>query len=60
MKQRRDKINYYLDIAEVVSERSSCIRRQWGAIIVKNNSIQSTGFNGSPSRNVKLYRYWKM
>lgn len=29
MKQRRDKINYYLDIAETVSERSTCIRRNW-------------------------------
>lgn len=60
MKERRDKINYYLDISEVVAERSTCIRRQWGAIIVRNNSIMSSGFNRSTSRNVKLYRYWKM
>lgn len=48
MDQRRDKINYYLDIAETVSQRSTCLKRHWGAVIVKNNSIQSTGFNGSP------------
>lgn len=45
---RRDKINYYLDIAETVLERSTCIRRQFGAIIVKNDEIISTGYNGSP------------
>lgn len=39
---RRDKINYYLDIAQVVSERSTCIKRQWGAVIIRNNSIVST------------------
>lgn len=45
---RRDKLNYYLDIAEVVSERSTCLRRHWGAIIVKNDEIVATGFNGAP------------
>ena len=45
---RRDKINYYLDIAETVIERSTCIRRNYGAIIVKNDQIISTGYNGSP------------
>ena len=45
---RRDKINYYLDIAETVSERSTCLRRNWGAIIVNNDEIISTGFNGAP------------
>ena len=45
---RRDKINYYLDIAETVLERSTCLRRQYGSIIVKNDSIVSTGFNGAP------------
>lgn len=49
MKERRDKINYYLDISETVSERSTCLRRQWGAIIVRNNSIMSSGYNGSPA-----------
>jgi dCMP deaminase len=46
--QRRDKINYYLDIAETVSERGTCLRRSYGAIVVKNDEIISTGFNGAP------------
>ncbi|MCL2108110.1 MAG: deaminase [Oscillospiraceae bacterium] len=45
---RRDKINYYLDIAETVSGRGTCLRRNYGAIIVKNDEIISTGFNGAP------------
>ena len=45
---RIDKINYYLDIAESVLERSTCIRRCFGAIIVKNDEIIATGFNGAP------------
>ncbi len=48
MKERRDKINYYLDIAETVSERATCLRRKYGAIIVKNDEIISTGYNGAP------------
>ncbi|MGN0621093.1 MAG: deoxycytidylate deaminase [Porcipelethomonas sp.] len=46
--KRRDKVNYYLDIAETVLERSTCIRRNFGAIIVKNDEIISTGYNGAP------------
>ncbi len=46
--ERRDKINYYLDIAESVIGRSTCLRRQWGAVIVKNDEIISTGYNGAP------------
>lgn len=45
---RRDKINYYLDIAETVTERGTCLRRNFGAIIVKNDEIVSTGYNGAP------------
>ena len=45
---RRDKINYYLDIAETVLERSTCIRRKFGAIIVKHDEIMSTGYVGAP------------
>ncbi len=45
---RRDKTNYYLDIAETVLERSTCVRRCFGAVIVKNDEIISTGYNGSP------------
>ena len=46
--ERRDKINYYLDIAETVSERCTCLRKHYGAIIVKNDSILSTGYVGAP------------
>lgn len=46
--QRKDKINYYLDIAEAVLERGTCIRRKFGAIIVKNDEIISTGYVGAP------------
>jgi dCMP deaminase len=45
---RRDKINYYLDIAWAVSSRGTCLRRNFGAIIVNNDEIISTGFNGAP------------
>ena len=45
---RRDKDNYYLDIAETVSERGTCIRRNYGSIIVKNDEIISTGYTGAP------------
>lgn len=46
--KRRDKINYYLDLAEVALERSTCLRRKWGAIIVKNDEIIASGYNGAP------------
>jgi len=45
---RVSKHNYYLDIAETVSERSTCLRKRYGAIIVKNDVIISTGYNGAP------------
>jgi dCMP deaminase len=46
--KRKDKENYYLDIAETVMERSTCLRRKYGAIIVFNDEIISTGYNGAP------------
>lgn len=46
--QRRDKENYYLDIAQTVLERGTCLRRNYGAIIVKNDVIVSTGYSGAP------------
>lgn len=46
--ERRDKTNYYLDIAETVSKRGTCLRRNFGAIIVKNDEIISTGYSGAP------------
>ena len=49
-KTRIDKNNYYLDIAETVTERGTCIRRNFGAIIVKNDEIISTGYVGALRR----------
>jgi len=46
--ERIDKENYYLDIAETVLERSTCLRRCYGAIIVRNDEIIATGYNGAP------------
>ena len=46
--ERRDKVNYYLDIAETVAKRGTCLRRNFGAIIVKNDEIISTGYSGAP------------
>jgi dCMP deaminase len=45
---RRDKINYYLDIAQTVAERCTCLRRKFGAIIVNHDEIISTGYVGAP------------
>lgn len=46
--ERRDKTNYYLDIAEVAASRATCLRRKYGAVVVKNDEIISTGYNGAP------------
>ena len=46
--ERISKENYYLDIAQTVLERATCLRRVYGAIIVKNDEIISTGYNGAP------------
>ena len=45
---RVSKHNYYLDIAQTVAERSTCLRKMYGAIIVKDDVIVSTGYNGAP------------
>ena len=45
---RRDKTNYYLDLAEAVSQRCTCLRRHYGAVIVKNDEVISTGYVGAP------------
>ena len=45
---RIKKDDYYLNIAESVSQRSTCLRRQYGAIIVNNDEVVSTGYNGAP------------
>ena len=46
--ERVSKHNYYLDIAQTVAERSTCLRKKYGAIIVKDDVIIATGYNGSP------------
>ncbi len=46
--ERVSKHNYYLDIAQTVGERATCLRKKFGAIIVKNDVIVSTGYNGAP------------
>ncbi|MCI6836271.1 MAG: dCMP deaminase family protein [Eubacteriales bacterium] len=46
--ERVSKKDYYLDIAAAVAKRSTCLRRQYGAVIVKNDEIVATGYNGAP------------
>jgi len=48
--KRREKHNYYLDIAETVLNRGTCLRRNYGTIIVKNDEIISTGYSGAPRK----------
>lgn len=45
--QRLSKDEYYINIAKAVSKRSTCLRRQYGAVIINNDEIVSTGYNGS-------------
>ena len=46
--ERISKRDYYLKIASEVAKRSTCLRRQYGAVIVKNDEIIATGYNGAP------------
>lgn len=46
--KRVSKELYYLGVAEAVSKRSTCLNKQWGAVIVKDDEIISTGYNGAP------------
>ncbi len=46
---RPDWNEYFMEITELVATRSTCLRREVGAIIVKENRILSTGYNGAPS-----------
>lgn len=48
MNNRVSKDQYYLGVAESVLQRSTCLRRKYGAVIVKNDEVISTGYNGSP------------
>ncbi|MFH0831753.1 MAG: deaminase [archaeon] len=50
--KRPSKDEYYLGIADKISERSTCLRRRFGAIIIKDDSPVSQGYNGAP-RGVK-------
>ena len=52
MDTRPSKDMYYLGIAEAALVRSTCLRRHYGAVIVKNDEIVSTGYNGSPRGEV--------
>jgi dCMP deaminase len=49
MNKRISKDDYFMKIAEVVSLRSTCIKRKVGAVLVKDSHILSTGYNGAPS-----------
>jgi dCMP deaminase len=46
--QRMSKVDYYLDIAQRIAARSTCLRRNYGAVIVNNDQILATGYNGAP------------
>ena len=48
MEKRIDKPNYYLDIAETVASRSTCLRKKYGTVIVNHDQIISTGYSGAP------------
>jgi dCMP deaminase len=45
---RKGKENYYLDIAETILSRGTCLRRNFGAVIVNNDQIISSGYTGAP------------
>ena len=45
---RIDKINYYLNIAETVAQRGTCLKRNYGSVIIKNDELIASGFSGSP------------
>ncbi len=46
---RKDWDTYFMDIADMVAERSTCLRRHVGAVVVKDKRIKGTGYNGSPA-----------
>ena len=48
MTNRIDKTNYYLNVAKTVADRSTCLRKKVGCIIVNNDEIIATGYNGAP------------
>ena len=52
MEERIDKVNYYLDIAETVASRATCLRKKYGSVIVNKDQIISTGYCGAPRGRV--------
>ena len=52
---RIDKESYYLEIAKDVAQRSTCLRRRYGAVVVNHDEVVSTGYNGAPRGEKKLY-----
>lgn len=46
--ERIDKENYYLDIAETVASRATCLRKKYGSVIVNHDQIIATGYCGAP------------
>ena len=56
---RPSKNEYYLQIASAVSARSTCLRRQYGCVIVKNNEIIATGYNGNPRGDINCCDVFK-
>lgn len=50
--KRPDWSEYFIEVAQVISKRSTCLRRRYGAVIVRDNVIVSTGYNGSPRGEV--------
>lgn len=52
MVERIDKTNYYLNIAKYVADRSTCLRKKSGAVIVNNDEIVATGYSGAPRGRV--------
>ena len=57
--ERMSKKDYYLGIALAVSKRSPCLRRRYGCIIVKNDEIIATGYNGSPRGELNCCDYYE-
>lgn len=60
--KRISKVEYYLGIADAVSKRGTCLRRNYGSVIVKDDHIVSTGYNGAPRGRVNccdLGKCWR-
>lgn len=60
MSARLTKREYYLNIARAVALRSTCLRRQYGAVIVKDDQIVSTGYNGAARGEDNCPHLWHL